>query len=176
MLDANTPALDLFGNVAAEALQRTAQLSPCRRYRYTLWRRWGNGPYAMFVGLNPSTADETVDDPTIRRCIAFSRAWGYDALCMANLFAYRATKPADMLKQDDPIGPDNDAHLRQLAADAGVVVAAWGTHGTHGGRHRAVRKMLPALHYLRLTKNGHPGHPLYLPASLLPAAWAEGQP
>lgn len=162
---------DLFGGTVSEAVQRTAHLSPCRRYRYALWRRWGDGPHAMFVGLNPSTADETADDPTIRRCIAYARAWGYGALCMANLFAYRATQPADMLAQDDPVGPDNDAYLRRLAAEAGVVVAAWGTHGTHGGRHRAVLDMLPGLHYLRLTKDGHPGHPLYLPASLRPVAW-----
>jgi hypothetical protein len=107
----------------------------------------------------------------IRRCIAFARAWGYGAMCMANLFAYRATQPADMLAQDDPVGPENDAYLRRLAAEAGVVVAAWGTHGTHGGRHNAVRAMMPGLHYLRLTKDGHPGHPLYLPASLRPVEW-----
>lgn len=162
---------DLFGGTVAEAMERTAHLSPCRRYRYALWRRWGEGPHAMFVGLNPSTADETADDPTIRRCIAFARAWGFGALCMTNLFAYRATQPADMLVQDDPVGPENDAYLRRLAAEAGVVVAAWGTHGTHGGRHRVVRDMLPGLHYLRLTKDGHPGHPLYLPASLRPVEW-----
>jgi hypothetical protein len=161
-----------FGVTAAGAMERGARLSPCRTYRYALWRRWGDGPHAMFVGLNPSTADETADDPTIRRCIAYARAWGYGALCMANLFAYRSTQPADMLAQDDPVGPENDGYLRRLAAEAGVVVAAWGTHGTHGGRHRAVRAMLPGLHYLRLTKDGHPGHPLYLPASLRPAAWA----
>ena len=152
-------------------MQCDALLSPCRRYRYALWRRWGEGPPAMFIGLNPSTADETADDPTIRRCIAFARSWGHGALCMANLFAYRATRPADMLAQDDPVGPENDAHLQKLAAEAGVVVAAWGVHGTHRGRHNVVRAMLPALHYLRLTKDGHPGHPLYLPASLRPVAW-----
>ena len=125
----------------------------------------------MFIGLNPSTANETADDPTIRRCIAFARSWGHGALCMANLFAYRATQPADLRAQDDPVGPENDAYLQKLAAEAGVVVAAWGVHGTHRGRHNVVRTMLPTLHYLRLTKDGHPGHPLYLPASLRPAAW-----
>ena len=148
-----------------------AHMSDCRRYRYVLWRRWADGPHAMFIGLNPSTADETLDDPTIRRCIAFARDWGYGALCMTNLFAYRATRPADMLAQDDPVGSDNDGYLRRLAAEAGVVIAAWGTHGAHGGRHKAVRAMLPTLHYLRLTKDGHPGHPLYLPAVLRPVAW-----
>lgn len=162
---------DLFGGSAPEAMERSAHFSNCRRYRYSLWRRWGEGPHAMFVGLNPSTADEKADDPTIRRCIAFARAWGYDALCMTNLFAYRATQPADMLAASEPVGPENNAYLLRLAAEAGVVVAAWGTHGTHSGRNHAVRSLLPRLHYLRLTKDGHPGHPLYLPASLRPIEW-----
>lgn len=149
-----------------------ATFSLCRTYRYDLWRRWiGGDGYAMFVGLNPSTADETEDDPTIRRCIAYAKAWGYSGLCMTNLFAYRATEPKKMMQVADPVGPSNDATLRTLAGRAGVVVAAWGTHGTHLGRGDAVRELLPALHYLRLTKDGHPGHPLYLPKTLVPVAW-----
>jgi len=170
------PLTDLFGGAVPGAMQRTAHLSPCRCYRYALWRRWGPGSYAMFVGLNPSTADELNDDPTIRRCIGFARAWGYEALCMANLFAYRATKPAVMKKAPDPCGPDNDSTLQELAQNAGVVVAAWGANGTHQGRDRAARLLLPSLHYLKLTKNGHPGHPLYLPASLKPQPWANPAP
>lgn len=131
---------------------RETILSPCRTYRYTLWRNIssldGEG-YAMFIGLNPSTADEVLDDPTIRRCMAFAQAWGYGALCMTNLFAFRATKPADMLAAADPIGPENDKHLIDLARDAGVVVAAWGTNGTHLGRDQAVHAMVSNLHYLR---------------------------
>lgn len=149
-----------------------ATLSPCRKYRYDLWRTWiGGDGYAMFVGLNPSTADETTDDPTIRRCIGFAKSWGYAGLCMTNLFAFRATQPSDMMRADDPIGPENDETLRRHAADAGIVIAAWGAHGTYRGRDRAVRVMLPAIHALRLTKDGHPGHPLYLPASLRPSLW-----
>ena len=88
-------------------VESSATFSHCRKYRYTLWRNWaglmptGKG-YAMFVGLNPSTADETNDDPTIRRCIAFAKAWGYDALCMTNIFAFRATNPMVMLAQPAP--------------------------------------------------------------------------
>lgn len=153
-------------------MQNGALLSHCRTYRYDLWRTWtGGAGYAMFVGLNPSTADETEDDPTIRRCVAFAKDWGYAGLCMTNLFAYRATNPDDMMRASDPVGPRNDAILLERAAAAGVVVAAWGVHGTFGGRDNAVRRMLPRLHYLRLTKNGHPGHPLYLPRTLLPASW-----
>lgn len=150
-------------------MTRGTVFSPCRTYRYTLWREWiGGEGYAMFVGLNPSTADETQDDPTIRRCIAFAKAWGYGGVCMTNLFAYRATLPEVMKATSDPVGPDNDEYLRALAADAGVVVAAWGANGTHKGRDAEVRKLLPELHCLALTKDGHPGHPLYLRKTLTP--------
>ena len=154
-------------------MKNGATLSPCRTYRYDLWRTWigGNG-YAMFVGLNPSTADETQDDPTIRRCIAFAKSWGYAGLCMTNLFAFRATNPGDMKRAADPIGPQNDYVLKERASRAGIVIAAWGRHGTHKDRAWWVRMMLPQLHYLRLTKDGHPGHPLYLPKELVPVEWA----
>lgn len=143
--------------------------SPCRTYRYALWREWiGGDGYAMFVGLNPSTADEMRDDPTIRRCVSFAKSWGYAGLCMANLFAYRATQPKDMKAAADPIGPENDDHLQALAHEAGVVVAAWGANGTHKGRDLEVCELLPSLHCLALTKDGHPGHPLYLPKTLTP--------
>lgn len=150
-------------------MNRDANFSSCRKFRYTLWRIWGDSSdYAMFVGLNPSTADENEDDPTIRRCIAFARNWGYSGLCMTNLFAFRATKPADMMNADDPIGPDNDKWLCDMASQAAIVVAAWGIHGTFADRHRTVSQLLPRLHYLRLTKHGHPRHPLYLPRTLRP--------
>lgn len=150
----------------------TTVLSNCRQYRYSLWREWiGGDGFAMFVGLNPSTADETNDDPTIRRCIGFAKEWGFAGLCMTNLFAFRATDPSDMLRAVDPIGPENDSYLQGVAMHAGVVVAAWGTNGTHLGRDIAVRQMIPSLKILKLTKDGHPGHPLYLPKTLLPVPW-----
>lgn len=90
--------------------------------------------YAMFIGLNPSTAGDVEDDPTIRRCIQFAKDWGYGALCMTNLFAFRATDPAVMKSYSEPIGSDTDAVLAELAKNAGVVVAAWGNHGKHLGR------------------------------------------
>ena len=149
-----------------------AKFSPDRVYRYDLWRTWiGGEGFAMFVGLNPSTADEIQDDPTVRRCIAYAKTWGYAGLCMTNLFAYRATQPQDMKMATDPVGPRNDLVLKERAGRAGVVVAAWGVHGTHNNRASAVRAMLPQLHYLRLTKDGHPGHPLYLPKTLNPVEW-----
>jgi len=154
---------------------RDTIFSPCRTYRYTLWREWiGGEGYAMFVGLNPSTADETQDDPTIRRCISFAKAWGYAGMCMTNLFAYRATDPEDMKAVDDPVGPENDANLMDVARGAGVIVAAWGVHGTHKGRNSAVLAILPALHCMALTKDGHPGHPLYLRKTLTPVPFWHG--
>jgi hypothetical protein len=133
----------------------------------------------MFVGLNPSTADEHQDDPTIRRCIAFAQDWGYSGLCVTNLFAYRATYPIDMMAACDPIGLDNDAWLRRIGRDATISVAAWGVQGKFGAsaserlrqRHQMVRQMFPNWHYLRLTKDGHPRHPLYLPKTLKPILW-----
>jgi hypothetical protein len=112
-------------------MRRETTFSACRAYRYVLWREFGglldDSRYVMFIGLNPSTADETNDDPTVRRCIGYTSAWGYGALCMTNLFALRATDPALMLKADDPVGPDNDTHLVEFARGADVIVAAWGS-------------------------------------------------
>lgn len=144
-----------------------------RQYRYTLWREWllGEG-YAMFIGLNPSTADELNDDPTVRRCIGYAESWGFKGLMMTNIFAYRATDPVQMMRQFDPVGPANDAHLRLMAKNAGVVVAAWGAHGIHMSRGSQVRRMLEPLHYLKFTKSGQPQHPLYLPKILRPTLWS----
>ena len=143
---------------------KTAHFSACRTYRYALWRCWERQkPYALFIGLNPSTADEKEDDPTIRRCVGFAKAWGYGALCMVNLFALRATKPKDMLVHPSPIGPDNDKWLEALSRQAGVTVAAWGVNGNHLGRDSAVREFIGGLKCLKKTKDGYPGHPLYLP-------------
>lgn len=130
-----------------------------------LWRRWSQrAPYALFVGLNPSTADEYEDDPTIRRCKRFAVTWGFGALYMVNLFAVRATDPQDMLAHGAPVGPDNDHWLQKLAQDAGVVVCAWGNHGGHMGRDRAVEDLLQAFELMCLgtTKSGQPRHPLYV--------------
>lgn len=147
-----------------------AEFSVCRRYRYSLWRHWGESSegYAMFIGLNPSTADETVNDPTVRRCIGFAQDWGYGGLVMTNLFSFRATKPGDMKASAEPIGPENDDYLTRLARDAAVVVAAWGNHGSHLGRADTVVSLLPGLQHLALTQRGQPGHPLYLASSLRP--------
>jgi hypothetical protein len=154
-------------------METGAEISVCGRYRYTLWRRWATGPQVLFVGLNPSTADATLDDPTIRRCIGFAKAWGYGGLLMANLFAWRATDPRHMLAAADPVGPRNDQALLEVHGKAALTVAAWGAQGSFLGRELVVRSLLPHLHVLRLTKGGHPGHPLYLPSSLRPVLWVD---
>lgn len=169
--------------------------SPCRKYRYTLWREWWrdalprplcrdcadvNGvcprdgtrcdpsDYVQFIGLNPSTADETNDDPTIRRCINFAKAWGFGAMCMTNLFAFRATDPRCMMGCSRPIGADNDLWLTAMARNAALIVAGWGNKGAFLGRDKEVLKLLDNVHCLRHTKAGHPEHPLYIPAETQP--------
>jgi len=137
-------------------------LSDCSRYRYALWRIWKPElPMVMFIGLNPSTADAVQDDPTLRRCMNFAKSWGYGAVCMSNLFAYRATEPKDLLRTKDPIGIENDQWLAKLAEDASLIVAAWGNDGRHLDRSDYVAKMFNKLHCFKVNKSGEPAHPLY---------------
>ena len=145
-----------------------ATFSECRTWRYQLWRIWNQNKTLMnVIGLNPSTADETKDDPTIRRCIGFAKAWGYSGLYMTNLFAFRATLPSDMKRAVDPIGPENDRWIRETAEKCGLVVAAWGVHGSFQKRDAVICEMIPNLHVFRLTaKTRVPEHPLYLPGDL----------
>lgn len=159
-------------DAGTRAVSRHADLSNCGRYRYSLWRGWGEkrSGYVAFVGLNPSTADAIEDDPTIRRCMGFAARWGYSSMCMINLFAFRATKPADLKKAIDPIGSDNDEFVRKLAGKAGLVVSRWGNQGALLARHLEVGKILGETQCLGTTARGHPRHPLYVPysAKLIP--------
>lgn len=152
----------------------SATFSPCERYRYTLTRRWDAGAYMLtFLMLNPSTADASKDDPTIRRCIGYARRDGFGGLRVLNIFAFRATDPADMKREADPVGPDNDRTIREVflhhAKHNLPVVAAWGAHGAHMDREAAVRAMAAEvgvdLMCLGTTDRGHPRHPLYVPAA-----------
>lgn len=146
--------------------ESTATISEDGRYRYDLGRRWDEGPRVLWIMLNPSIADADIDDPTIRRCLGFTRAWGYGGLVVVNLFAMRATDPRELYTADDPVGPENDEYLRRHAAGAGLVVAAWGSHGWLHGRDADVRKILDELNVtarcLGHTNAGAPRHPLYL--------------
>ncbi len=151
---------------------KTAEFSPSRLYRYTLWRIWDESlPACMFIGLNPSTANETEDDPTIRRCINFARSWGYGQLVMTNLFAFRATNPVDMKSYHSPVGIMNNSAIICEAKKASIIVAAWGNHGSYKNRASCVTAMLPNLHYLEKSVKGQPKHPLYLKANLIPVCF-----
>jgi len=147
-----------------------ARFSPCRRYRYTLARRVGLGiekAVCLFIMLNPSTADENLDDPTIRRCMGFARVWGYGILMVGNLFAFRSTDPRELSRSRvEPVGVDNDLWLVEMALQADLTVAAWGNGGGLDQRSRLVREMLydqgVKLHTFGLTQRGEPRHPLYI--------------
>lgn len=158
-------------------MNRETILSPCRQYRYVLWREWDmtNPTYLNVIGLNPSKADENSDDPTIRKCIGFAKRLGFGALCMTNLFAFRATQPDDMKKATDPAGIDNHHHVLQCASEAGTVLAAWGADGKHHNQDLNVRQWMQSvgvtLHCLRQNKDGSPGHPLYIPYTAQPVIY-----
>ncbi|MDY6874394.1 MAG: DUF1643 domain-containing protein [Chloroflexota bacterium] len=154
-------------------MNKGADFSQCRTWRYRLWRIWDSSkPYAMFLMLNPSTADENKNDPTVERCQRYAQAWGYGGLYVCNIFAYRATDPAIMKTAADPVGPENDDYIWNTANDAGIVVCAWGNHGIWLDRSKQVRELLSCsrnkLHCLKVTGAGEPGHPLYLKKSLQP--------
>jgi hypothetical protein len=148
-----------------------ALFSPCRRWRYLLWRRWDEKrPVANFLMLNPSTADEVKLDPSCTRARRYAERWGYGALIVTNLFGWRATDPDEMKAAQDPIGTGNDRAILAAAREAAIVVCAWGNHGAHLGRALEVKKILRRvrLHVLRMNGSGEPAHPLYLPGSLRP--------
>ena len=130
-----------------------------------LERTWDDAlPGALIVGLNPSTADETTDDPTIRRCIGFAKEWGCGGVRVLNLFAFCATRPEDLWKARDPVGEDNDRWLQRASREARLTVAAWGVHGHGHERAATVIGMLARPLCLGLTKDGAPRHPLYVKA------------
>jgi hypothetical protein len=144
---------------------KTAQFSENREYRYTLSRTWNTDAKKIaFIGLNPSTADENIDDPTIRRCIGFSMSWGGGSLQMINLFAFRSTDPKGLLTAIDPVGSENDKWILHVINTSDVVVAAWGNHGSLKGRDEYVLGLTDKTIYaLSITSKNMPGHPLYLP-------------
>jgi len=149
--------------------------SPGRAYRYTLRHDAPgmsmvdlfDGKRVMWIGLNPSTADENQLDPTLRRIRGFTASWGYCEFVMTNLFAFRATDPREMRLAADPVGPMNDHWLADTANGADLIVAAWGALGTYRNRANDVRRLLEArpMFCLGLTHNGQPRHPLYVKRS-----------
>ena len=146
-----------------------AVFSDCRKYRYALWRIWNEHmPIAMIIGLNPSTADQTRNDPTITRCINFASSWGYGGVCVTNLFGFRATAPTELKAHHDPIGKENDAWVHEMAKGAAITVAAWGYHGKFLNRSLEILPSLGQLYCIKMNKSGEPAHPLYLKAELKP--------
>ena len=153
-------------------LESGALMSDCGRYRYRLWRRWEGGEgIVSFIMLNPSTADGLEDDPTIKKCVGFARRWGFQGLEVANLYAWRATKPEEMRRADDPIGPDNNKALRKNLRRADLAVCAWGAKADIcraawfcGLAH----SMGVDLHALDTNADMSPRHPLFIAADSKP--------
>jgi hypothetical protein len=152
-------------------MRSDACISRCGTYRYALWRHWAQGPQVLFVMLNPSTADHRQNDPTIRRCIGLASAWGYGALAVGNLFAFRTPSPKVLKRAAQPVGRANDHWLERLAAESNRVIAAWGNDGAFLGRDQQVCELLGPLHALALTRQGQPRHPLYIPNGTRPSFW-----
>lgn len=151
-----------------------ARFSECRRYRYELWRRWGDGPVLGWIGCNPSDAGEEDNDPSVRKMIGFSKRLGYGGLLLGNMSALVSTDWRGLLTASDPVGPENDEVLRRIASSTDRVVAAW---GRVGGRFRTrIDQVLDVLAGVELwsfgvTKEGHPCHPLMLPYSMPLTRW-----
>lgn len=158
------------GGMTSEAL-----FSDCGAYRFRLTRQWGEGRPVLFVMLNPSTADERRNDPTVARCEARARAAGFPGFAVVNLFAFRAARPADLWRAAEPRGEGNDEVIRHAAGEAAQIVCAWGNHGLRGGRGHAIAAMLRArghaLSHLGLTGRGAPRHPLYVAGHVRPLVW-----
>ena len=130
----------------------------------------------LFIGLNPSTADSTKDDPTLRRCVHFAQSRGYGSVSIVNLFAYRSTDPKVLLRLEEPSGPKNDLWIRKLAKISDIVIAAWGNVGSINDRSRHVLDLVPHLYCLKVNRTGEPSHPLYLPRTCRPVRFAVTKP
>ena len=149
------------------ALERTAIFDMTGQYRYCLGRRWFlSGSEVTFIMLNPSRADATQDDPTLRACMQFAQRWHFGSLTVVNLFGYCTSHPNELKKVADPIGCENDRYLIEAVRRAQQVVLAWGNEGSLWARDRTVIQLLkayqPKLSYLQLNRSGQPRHPLYV--------------
>lgn len=178
--------MSLPGFVTSAAIKRYALIDESGLYRYNLTRTWGSGERLLFIMLNPSTADGERDDATIRRCIGFAKQWKYGAIEVVNLFALRATDPMELINcryrdgVSDPVGPDNNHHIRKAADRAERIIAAWGSWAKPSFRDRAkaVTAMLrwheKTLFCLKKSKGGDPCHPVRLPYDCKLEIWEGG--
>ncbi len=164
--------------MVTDAIKRAARFDSSRRYRYRLDRCWRSDNFEsnnfeidksdlVFVMLNPSCANETADDPTLRACIQVAQRWGFGSLSVVNLFGYCTAHPAELKTVADPVGPENDDYLIAAAEQAQQVVLAWGNAGVFLGRDRTILTLLTPYHsklsYLQINRSGQPRHPLYIP-------------
>lgn len=160
---------------ALNTITRKAAFSRCNLYRYQLERRWdreSQSKRVVFIGLNPSTADHQVDDPTIRRCMGFARSWGYNVVTVVNLFAYRTPYPAELKKAIDPVGARNTRYLSRVIREADLVIACWGRDGGWWEQDkRLVNRFKDRLYCLAENSDGSPAHPLYQRATTKPSPW-----
>ncbi len=153
-----------------------AKFSSDRKYRYALWRIWSSEkPFVLFIGLNPSTANETQNDPTIRRVVNFAFDWGYGGVVMCNLFGIVSTDPKILESHPDPIG-NNDLTLPYFGNLASEVVFAWGNFEQANNRAKTIARMFPDGRALMLNKNGTPRHPLYVKADVKRVMYKTGLP
>lgn len=148
-------------------LERDAVLSDCKRYRYLLRRTWDHDLLrVLFITLNPSTADAEVDDATIQSCVRLAKGWGAGSIEVVNLFGWRATKPEELSRADDPVGPRNDGIAEAAVNRCDLCICAWGAHPMAVGRDKTmwhlVKRHRPAAFCLGVTKPGAPKHPLYI--------------
>lgn len=171
--------MTLFDTADPTDVLRTAHVSDDGLYRYNLTRMWGDASTVVtWIMLNPSTADALVDDPTIRKCVGFARRWGCGGIQVVNLFAWRATEPAELAACTDPVGPSNRAAIKYATLPPRLVVAAWGASlprywsARPGNVVADLRSRGIVLHHLGLTKAGHPRHPLILPYATPLQRWA----
>ena len=153
-----------------------AEYSDCELYRYRLTRIWNDGGNrALFILLNPSTATEFQNDPTVERCERRAKAMGFGSFGVCNIFAMRSTDPSELGRVDDPIGVGNDCAILDCSRDAETIICGWGNHGAHLERGNQVERMLRnsgyKLHILELTGLGQPKHPLYISYRIRPTEW-----
>lgn len=156
-------------------IEKGAELSDDGLYRYLLWRRWDKTlPRAVFIMLNPSTADADIDDPTIRRCMGFARSWGMGGIRVVNLYPFRATKPEDLWKAAAPRGQGNLSSIERAIEPGGINIAAWGAHG----KEAQVREVCDLfydlgvpLYALKINSDRSPAHPLYIKGDTVPIVY-----
>ncbi|MDA7527499.1 DUF1643 domain-containing protein [Planctomicrobium sp.] len=165
-------------HTATDGTVSKAIYTDCELYRYVLTRTWdGDGTNrAVFIGLNPSTATEYQNDPTVARCINYAKAWGHDSMTMLNAFAYRSTDPKGLKTIEDPVGEGNDRYILRECKKGTRIILCWGTHAAYLERGTKLLTKLNGLSQeltcLKITKAGHPSHPLYLRKDLLPIPYS----